>query len=331
MERYLILEDGTVFKGLAFGYSANAAGYLKINTSMQGYQELMTSPCNQGMILINAYPSIGNSGINIEDDQSLQMVCSGMVVCQYSDIPSHWRSRKSLEEAMILHKIPGISNIDTRMLVRYIRNNNIKKGYISDTLQDMGATSFKQNQEITYGTYQIQGKGPRVTILDFGINQKTIQDLMNFHCHITVLPFTSSIETIAASYPDGILLSNGSLENEIKDNHIETIKKTFNTLPIVGLGLGAHILLGTLPQNRLFSTSQTTAKSPQLVNALYGGLGVLDNHIIQLEKDLNTDVTLAYKYSYQAIYGYDYEESDPRTESIIETFVENMKQIKEQQ
>lgn len=330
MERYLILEDGTVFIGQAFGYQSVVSGTLKIYTGAQGYQEVMTSPNNEETIVIYAYPSIGNSGINIEDDQSLQGGCSGVIVRQYSMTPSHWRSKKSLEEAMILNKIPGITDIDTRRLVRYIRQNNIKTAIISDTLESSKSSDEKPSIKHINGTYQVQGKGPRVTILDFGVNQTMIQNLMNHQCHITVLPYTSSIETIAATYPDGILLSNGSLVNEVQDNHIEAIKSNFKSIPILGLGLGAHLLLGVLPENRMFDSSQTTAMKPQLVKSLYGGFKAIDEHVMTLEKDLNTDVTLAYKYSYQSIYGYDYEESDPRTESIIQTFIENMKQEKEQ-
>ncbi|MEG0328417.1 MAG: carbamoyl phosphate synthase small subunit [Erysipelothrix sp.] len=330
MERYLILEDGTVFRGKAFGHQMEVTGTLKIYTGAQGYQEVMTSPNNQDNIVIYTYPSVGNSGINIEDNQSLQGGCLGIIVRHYSINPSHWRSKKSLEEVMLLNKIPGITDIDTRMLVRYIRKNNIKTAIISDTLEPSKSYDSKPNHIHINGTYQVQGRGPRVTILDLGVNQTLIQNLMNQQCHISVLPYTSSIETIAATYPDGILLSNGSLVNEIHDNHIEAIKSNFNSIPIIGLGLGAHLLLGVLPENKMFDSSQTTTMKPQLVKSLYGGFKVLDEHVLALEKDLNTDVTLAYKYSYQPIYGYDYEESDPRTESIIQTFIENMKQEKEQ-
>ncbi|QIK69122.1 carbamoyl phosphate synthase small subunit [Erysipelothrix sp. HDW6C] len=329
MERYLILEDGTVFTGKAFGAIQAQQGPIRIFTGAQGYQEVMTDPEMSNSLVLFTYPSIGNTGINLYDEASLTITCAGIIVREHVGKPSNWRTQMALETYMIQQGIPGIYGIDTRALTKHIREKGAMEAKLVDILDTQAFTKKAMVDVSTKSPYRIQGQGSHITVLDLGVTQSVIQSLTDRGCRVQILPFSSSAEDILATYPHGVLISNGpAIKEDLESVKLELTKLVGHT-PILGLGLGAHLLAHTIPSNRTFLSQQTTNINPQIVTSNYGGLQSLDKKLLVLEQDLNTKVPLAFKYPYDSVYGYDYTETDPRTAVIMDAFIERIANTKE--
>src|SRR5690625_4582143 len=195
-KRQLILEDGTVFTGTAFGSSNTSIGEVIFNTGMTGYQEIISDPNYYGNITVMTYPSIGSYGINRDDFESITPFIKGMVVKELNDKPSNFRSEESLHHFLEEYQIPGIKGIDTRMLTRIIREKGTMKGMITDYHQPLDEVleQMANEKEVQLPVketsitkpYIVPGQGTRIVVLDLGMKHSILHELSTRNCHVTV-------------------------------------------------------------------------------------------------------------------------------------------------
>ncbi|MFA6941650.1 MAG: glutamine-hydrolyzing carbamoyl-phosphate synthase small subunit [Clostridiaceae bacterium] len=252
MKGILYLEDGTIFEGSGFGYLGTSIGELVFNTSMTGYQEILTDPSYAGQIITMTYPLIGNYGTNIEDNESLKVHASGFVVRTFSKAPSNFKSEGSIEDMLIKMKIVGISDVDTRQITKKIRDNGTLKCVISNQdipIEELDKLVKSYNQPDDWmkkvGTkekYIIEGEGLNVALIDFGVKQNIIENLKKRGCNITVFPHDAAPEEILSINPDGVLLSNGPGDPKLAKDSIKTAKKLFGKVPMFGICMGHQII-----------------------------------------------------------------------------------------
>ena len=278
----LVLEDGTVFKGTAIGAKGTAVGEVVFNTSMTGYQEILTDPSYAEQIITLTYPHIGNTGTNCEDKESSAIFAKGLVIRDLPLLASNFRSEQSLSEYLIAHNILGIADIDTRKLTRVLREKGAQNGCII-TLDDSQeetikaalnsgleqskafpglkgmdlakVVSTKEQYQWTSGSWSLghaMGEGYsepenfdfHVVAYDFGAKSNILRMLVDRGCKLTVVPAQTSAEEVLAMNPDGIFLSNGPGDPEPCDYAIAAIKTFLTTdIPVFGICLG-HQLLG---------------------------------------------------------------------------------------
>jgi carbamoyl-phosphate synthase small subunit len=260
MEKYpaiLLLENGKKFKGEYFGAQSETIGEVVFNTSMTGYQEILTDPSYAGQIVVMTQPEIGNYGINQLDTESDRIRVQGFVVRDYSRIYSNWRAEHSLDSYLSENGIAGITGVDTRELVRTIRTQGAMKGIIapenslSEVLRakvaahpDMTGTDLVHSVT-TKQTYRwpCQANRFQVVAYDFGVKSNILRSLNNRGCDITVVPASTDAETVLQMKPDGIFLSNGPGDPEPVGYAVQNIRKLVGKVPIFGICLG-HQLLG---------------------------------------------------------------------------------------
>jgi len=273
----LALEDGTVYTGRAFGAPGETAGEVVFNTSMTGYQEVLTDPSYKGQIVTMSYPLIGNYGVNSEDRESRHPQVQGFIVRELSRIPSNFRSHGSLDAYLKEHHLLGLEGIDTRALVRRLRVRGAMKGVLSATDLDNASLVHKArtspgmigrdlvrevvpekaftwsegftNRFVTY----LPAHPPRhhVVALDYGMKWNILRCLVQVGCRVTVLPGTATADEVLAHKPDGIFLSNGPGDPAAVSYAIDTIRALPDKLPIFGICLG-HQLLGLAFGGRTF-------------------------------------------------------------------------------
>ncbi|MDV3428524.1 MAG: glutamine-hydrolyzing carbamoyl-phosphate synthase small subunit [Bacillota bacterium] len=252
MKGILYLEDGTLIEGCGFGYIGTSIGELVFNTSMTGYQEILTDPSYAGQIITMTYPLIGNYGTNIEDKESPKVHASGFVVRTFSKAPSNFKSEGSIEDMLIKMKIVGISDVDTRQITKKIRENGTLKCVISNqdiSIEKLDELVKSYNQPDDWmkkvGTkekYSIEGKDFNVALIDFGVKNNIIENLKERNCNITVFPHDARPEDILGIKPDGVLLSNGPGDPKLAENSIKTAKELFGKVPMFGICLGHQII-----------------------------------------------------------------------------------------
>ncbi len=268
----LVLKDGLVFEGEAFGAEGEAVGEVVFNTSMTGYQEILTDPSYKGQIVTMTYTEIGNYGVNKEDIESAGAPkVEGFVVKEYIHYHSNWRSTGSLGDYLKGHGIVGISGIDTRALTRHIRNHGAQMGIISTVDLDpeslyrrikdhpgIGGVDLVKDvtteREYTWSEklwrWQKEDKsessvGPktyRVVVYDFGVKFSILRNLAQAGFDITVVPARTPAEEVLERKPDCVLLSNGPGDPEAVVYGIENAKKLIGRLPVFGICLGHQIL-----------------------------------------------------------------------------------------
>ena len=252
MKARLILENGTIFEGNAFGYLKESVGEVVFTTGMTGYQEILTDPSYYGQIVTMTYPLIGNYGINLDDNESETPKVRGFIVREKCSYPNNFRCEISLEDYLNHNKIIGLENIDTRALTKVLRNNGTMKGIITlgeEKLEDVQSkiNDFSNKEAVnivsTKEVYTIEGNGKHVAIVDFGIKANIVRNFKKRNCKITVFPMDSTAEEILAVNPDLVFLSNGPGDPEDLTEVIENIKQMIGVKPIVGICLG-HQLLG---------------------------------------------------------------------------------------
>jgi len=254
MKAVLVLEDGTYWAGEAFGHEGEAAGEVVFNTSMTGYQEIVTDPSYNGQIVTMTYPLIGNYGFNLEDNESYKPHLQGFVVKELCDSPSNWRNCIGPDEFFLKNGIVGIKGIDTRALTQHIRELGSMFGIISTECGnvDILLNRLRQKKDekrnlvmevTTKTTLHKSGPGKKVVILDFGVKYSIIRSLESRGCNLYILPAFSSYEEIMSYNPDGILLSNGPGNPADLLSAKLTIQKLIGKKPILGICLG-HQLLG---------------------------------------------------------------------------------------
>lgn len=258
MEALLVLEDGTVFYGHAFAGPGEASGEVVFNTSMTGYQEVLTDPSYKGQIVAMTYPLIGNYGINAEDVESDRIQVEGFIVREYEPVPSNWRSQKTLADYLNRHGIVGIEGVDTRALTRHIRLAGAMKGIISTSDPDPHALTKRAQAsrglvgvdlvkgvtcQRPYAWPQENGARFEVIVLDCGMKFNIARSLTRRGCHVTVVPAHTGADEIRALNPDGIVLSNGPGDPEPITYVVDTVRHLISDYPIFGICLG-HQMLG---------------------------------------------------------------------------------------
>lgn len=251
-KRLLVLEDGHVFEGIGFGGDHFQVGEIVFNTSMMGYQEVLSDLSYCSQIVMMTYPMIGNYGINRDDFESIDPAVFGFVVGEYCEKPCNWRSEMTLNEFLTLKNIPGIADVDTRMLTKIIRKTGTMKAVMADEGADTDALVkmlkeyvMPTNQVESVSTkkaFQIPNRGDKIVLLDFGAKNGIVRELNLRRMDITVVPYNTSAEDIMALHPDGIMLSNGPGDPKDVPEAIETIKKLIGKVPMFGICLGHQLI-----------------------------------------------------------------------------------------
>lgn len=253
MERLLILEDGSVYRGQAFGSDHFRMGELVFNTSMTGYQEIITDNSYCGQIVMMTYPLIGNYGFNGDDDESMIPAVFGFVIRDYCDTPSNWRCQETLDDYLKRTDIPGIYGIDTRAITLKLRKEGTMKAILADPdvdidamVQDLKNADYLHDQVKRVSTtkaFPIPNRGKKVVLMDFGAKLGIVRELSKRGCDLIVVPYDTPAQTILNYHPDGVMLSNGPGNPEDVTIAIETIKQLLGKTCIFGICLG-HQLIG---------------------------------------------------------------------------------------
>ncbi len=257
----LLLEDGTSFAGRSFGAEGEAIGEVVFNTSMTGYQEILTDPSYKGQMVAMTYPLIGNYGVNSEDVESNRLWLEGFIVKEYSPFPSNWRSEGTLDALLKRHRIVAIEGIDTRALTRKIRERGAMQGILSTEnfdpaflLKKLRSAPPLVGQDLVrqvtcsepYLWREKAGAAlpPRfhVVAYDFGIKQNILRMLTRMECRVTVVPAQTPAERVLDMAPDGVLLSNGPGDPEALSYAIRNTEKLLGKKPVFGICLGHQIL-----------------------------------------------------------------------------------------
>ncbi|MDD3338029.1 MAG: carbamoyl phosphate synthase small subunit [Lachnospiraceae bacterium] len=253
MKAFLILEDGTVFTGTSIGADKEIISEIVFNTSMTGYLEVLTDPSYAGQAVCMTYPLIGNYGICGEDQESARPWPDGYIVRELSRIPSNFRSEDSIQHFLQAHDIPGIAGIDTRALTRILREKGTMNGMITtnedydleNILPRLKAyTTGKVVEKVTCKEkYILEGKGPKVALLDLGAKQNIAHSLNERGCQVSVYPALTTAEEILGDQPDGIMLSNGPGDPKECTSIIAEIRKLYDSkVPIFAICLGHQLM-----------------------------------------------------------------------------------------
>ncbi len=271
MKALIVLEDGTIFEGRSFTGHGEAVGEIVFNTSLSGYQEILTDPSYTGQIVTMTYPLIGNYGINPEDMESAAIHPMAFLIKEYNGFPSNYRSTMPLADFLQEYNILGVEGFDTRALVRHIRSKGAMKGIVStrdldpNSLvkrarswtglvgQDMvkrvtcdepyGWAGNKPVPGTDFSTIETENQHSlRIVAFDFGIKFNQLRLLTEKGCQVQVVPATTSADTVLAMNPDGIFLSNGPGDPDGVEGVVETIRALLGRKPIFGICLGHQIL-----------------------------------------------------------------------------------------
>ncbi|MEQ1621412.1 MAG: glutamine-hydrolyzing carbamoyl-phosphate synthase small subunit [Methylococcales bacterium] len=266
----LVLEDGTVFNGVSIGADGLSVGEVVFNTAMTGYQEILSDPSYARQIVTLTYPHIGNTGTNDEDNESVGVFASGLVIRDLPLLASNWRSEKTLQQYLLDNNVVAIADIDTRKLTRLLRDKGAQRGCIVagesldleaakaaidafsglkglDLAKEVTTSEVYEWTESTWdlitGHTQAAELTKHVVAYDFGVKRNILRLLVNRGCRVTVVPATTSAEAVLALNPDGVFLSNGPGDPEPCTYAIEAIKAILETkLPVFGICLGHQLL-----------------------------------------------------------------------------------------
>ncbi|MDH3492852.1 MAG: glutamine-hydrolyzing carbamoyl-phosphate synthase small subunit [Acidobacteriota bacterium] len=258
-EAILVLEDGRTFRGLSFGATGEAFGEIVFNTSMTGYQEILTDPSYAGQIVTMTYPLIGNYGVNEEDVESRRPWVEALVVREASRISSNWRATETLDAYLVRHGIVGIERIDTRGLVRHIRDKGAMRSAISTIepdreilLERVLESPSMQKRELasvvtTGEVFEVPAEGAElfhIVCFDFGVKTNSLRTFARLGCRITVVPADTKASKVLELRPDGVFLSNGPGDPASMADVAEEIRTLADSrTPLFGICLG-HQLLG---------------------------------------------------------------------------------------
>ncbi|MHC4871347.1 MAG: glutamine-hydrolyzing carbamoyl-phosphate synthase small subunit [Planctomycetota bacterium] len=266
MNGCLALEDGRIFFGRSFGAEGKSSGEIVFNTSMTGYQEIITDPSYNGQIITMTYPLIGNYGINPEDIESDKLACKGFVVREYCHFPSNFRSTMNLSEYLIKNNIVALSDIDTRAITKHIRQAGAMKSVIAagdydpqslveEAKNSQGLVGRDLVCEVTCGEQSswtepcswvpLNKRADRkykVVAMDFGMKHNIPRCLVSYGCEVTIVPASTKADDILKLNPDGIFLSNGPGDPEAVMYAVDEIKKLLGKKPMFGICLGHQLL-----------------------------------------------------------------------------------------
>ena len=273
MKAILALADGRIFEGTSFGAQGEADGEVVFNTSMTGYQEVLTDPSYYGQMVVMTYPLIGNYGVNSEDFESDRPHLSAFIIKELSTIPSNWRSQGTLHDFLAKHGIIGIQGIDTRALTRHIRNTGAQQAVISTKPTDrqklvaqanrlpslkgrdlVKEVTCKEPYEWCEGEWELNNgetffkSAPRIpsnyfiVAYDFGIKRNILRKLVQAGCRIKVVPASIPAKDVLKMNPSGIFLSNGPGDPAAVKYALKNVKYLVGKIPIFGICLGHQIL-----------------------------------------------------------------------------------------
>ena len=278
MQAILALEDGRIFRGHGYGSPGECQGEVVFNTSLTGYQEIATDPSYAGQIVVLTNPQIGNYGTNKADNESAKPYIEGLIVREFSPISSNWRSEQVTDEYMERYSVPVLAEIDTRALVRHLRNNGVMRGVISTDVSNPDALvakarairkmdgtdlarvvstkslytfdaddSLNQSGDALLATSLDLNEEFRrrlhVVAYDFGIKHNILRMLTREGCRVTVVPAETTADDVLALKPDGVFLSNGPGDPEPVDYAVKSIRNMMGRVPVFGICLG-HQLCG---------------------------------------------------------------------------------------
>ncbi len=275
MRALLALEDGRIFEGESFGASGTEVGEICFNTSMTGYQEVLTDPSYRGQIVAMTYPLIGNYGTNATDQESTRPQVRGFVIEELSQLPSNWRAEESLDEYLKRWTVPGVEGIDTRALTRHLRTRGAMKACLSTqkmspeeaitkAIEGKGVIGMDYVREVTTPTIfqwdptdelsrqwslAAADESPRlppirhrIVAFDYGMKRNILRSLRQRGFGVTVVPATTTAEQVLALNPDGIFLSNGPGDPEALPYAHQTVQSLIGQKPIFGICLGHQVL-----------------------------------------------------------------------------------------
>lgn len=270
MRAILVLEDGTTFEGDGFGAEGETYGEVVFNTSITGYQEILTDPSYNGQIVVMTYPEVGNYGINPDDVESRRPFVRGFVVREYWSSPSNWRSRENLGSYLSRCGIVGIEGVDTRELTKRIRTKGVQRGVIStadldpesllkkvhlfpsilgiDLATEVSCTEaygWQSGSEIwglTHDRKQENEKRFKIVAYDFGIKRNTPRRLVDAGCEVCIVPSRTPPHEVLSMNPDGIVLSNGPGDPAGVPYAVENVRTLIGKKPIFGICLGHQII-----------------------------------------------------------------------------------------
>ncbi len=254
----LVLEDGSFYEGYSFGAEIDAVGEVVFNTSMAGYQEMLTDPSYAGQIVVPTYPLIGNYGTNDYDFESNRVQAKGFVVREKCDVPSHFLCKQTIHDYLKEHETPGIYEVDTRAITRKLRSAGAMMGILStnktpaQAIEELRRTPGYGSRDFVkevstrvpyhWGDKPASPDAIRVVAYDCGLKFYICRTLEIMGCDITVMPCTSSAADILALNPDGILLSPGPGNPELLDYAVDTVKGLIGKKPIMGICLGQQLI-----------------------------------------------------------------------------------------
>ena len=265
-DAWLVLADGAVYRGEAFGADAEGEGEVVFHTGMTGYQEILTDPSYAGQIVCMTYPEIGNTGTNPQDEESAGVHLQGFAVRSHNDFPSNWRCKQTLHEYLQEREITGISGIDTRALVRRIRTAGAINGVLVHGAHDPGELRERAaripsmegrnlvDEVSCSAAYDWRDAGEwnsseapperryRVVAYDFGIKRNILRELVRVGLDVRVVPARTTAAEALAGDPDGIFLSNGPGDPAAVDYAISTVRELLGRRPLFGICLGHQIL-----------------------------------------------------------------------------------------
>ncbi len=254
MDARLVLEDGSLYQGISRGAKGETEGEVVFNTSMTGYQEILTDPSYCGQILTMTFPLIGNYGITEEDFESRRPFLRGFIVHELCSRPSNWRSIMNVEEYLQQNNIIALEGLDTRALVRQIREKGAMRGIITTedtpnktllekvnnapTISEMDLIS----EVTTEQPYTWENHGPRIAVIDLGLKLSIARSLHRAGCHVTVLPAHLGAEEIMEFKPDGVVFSNGPGDPRQASGAIKALQGLIGKLPLMGICLGHQLV-----------------------------------------------------------------------------------------
>ena len=252
--RKLILEDGEEYYGFAFGYTGDKVLEIVFNTSMVGYQEILSDPSYTDQAVVMTYPLIGNYGMAADDYETKVPTVGAFIVREYNDEPSNFRSEKSLAEVMIQHRISGIYGVDTRKLTRSIRNKGSRRALLTsaDMSLDVGLQMLSNTvipkdavSRVSCGSIchsESQCGRFHVVAIDCGMKMNIVRSLNARGCDVTIVPWNTPAETIEALKPDGVFISNGPGNPTDVQPVIDTVRGLRGKYPMFGICLGHQII-----------------------------------------------------------------------------------------
>ena len=255
-EGYLVLQDGSVFAGQPFGAEAEAYGEVVFNTSMTGYQEMLTDPSYAGQIVVLTYPLAGNYGINAADMESARIQVAGLVVREHCVTPSHGSSDMTLHEYLASQGVPGLSSLDTRAVTRRLRSHGVTMGSLGPSQPEEALSKLKSLPNYdstdfvagvtTDDAYQWGDAGPRIVVLDCGLKYNILRNLQRRGCQAMAAPAATSPEDILALQPAGVVVSPGPGDPALLEYAVDACRRLVGRVPVMGICLGHQLLARAL-------------------------------------------------------------------------------------